>query len=164
MSGCEVSVVQNADGTYAVKIRVPFATGVDPATLATIRMVASGLNLTNISYSYVDANGVATPITEQSARGAVKAPYLEISGTAANMDAIKNGAITAIRYTLKNDAKDYVQTVTGGGLKIASLPGYPTTPAPSPSTGGGSSSGCATGTMGLAALAGCFTVTRRIRK
>ena len=151
---CEIVVTQNADGTRGVKVRIPFALGSNPALLDTVRMIANSLGLSNISYSIVNADGSETPVQPlQNRRAGAKAPYLQIAGTAANMDAIKNGAIEKIEYTLKGDGKTYVQTFADGGLKIAGMPGYPS-PTPSPSTGG-SSSGCNAGVFGAFGLMLC---------
>ncbi len=158
VNDCEIVVTQNADGTLAVKIRIPFAAGANPALLDTVKMIASSLGLSNISYVRIDAQGSETPV---AARTAAKAPYLEIRGTAANIDAIENGVITQMRYTLKGDNGLYAQTFPNGGLKISNMPGYPS-PEPAPS---GSSSGCdagaAWGAIALIALAGGAMNRRR---
>lgn len=145
VADCEIVVTRNADGTLSVKVRIPFAQGSDPTQLATVRMIANSLGLSDVSYVWVDAEGSETPVARMKA----KAPYLEIRGTAADMDAIKNGVITKIEYTLRGDNGLYAQTFSNGGLKIASIPGYPS---PQPTPSGGSSSGCDAGAMGLVAL------------
>lgn len=151
VAGCEIVVTQNANGTLAVKVRIPFASGSNPALLDTVKMIANSLGLSNISYVWVDAQGKETPAARMTT-----APYLEIRGTAANMNAIENGVITKIEYTLKDGGTTYVQTFPNGGLKVAGMSGYPT-PTPTPSTGGGSSGGCDAGfgLFGLALGLGC---------
>ncbi len=150
VADCEIVITQNADGTLAVKVRIPFASDSNPALLDTARMIASLFNLTDVSYSYVDTQGNDIPLqTLQASKGNARAPYLQIAGMAADMEAIKDGAITSIQYTLKNDATQYAQTFSGGGLKIASMPGYPS---PEPAPDGSSSSGCDAGMAGLAVV------------
>ena len=150
VNGCEVVVARNADGTYAVKIRIPFASAPDASLLDTVRAIASLFNLANVSYSVVNADGSETPVAPLQSPSSARRPYLEISGTAAGMSAIENGAITQIRYTLQNDGTQYVQTFPVGGLKIASMPGYPSL---EPTPSGSSSSGCDAGARAFALIA-----------
>ncbi len=148
VADCEIVVTRNADGTLAVKVRIPFAQSSNPVLLDTVKMIASSLGLANVSYGIVNADGSETPV----ARMAAKAPYLEIRGTATNMDAIKNGVVTQIQYTLKGDNGLYAQTFANGGLKLADMPGYPS---PEPTPSGSSSSGCDAGMAGLWGVALC---------
>ncbi len=149
VADCEIVVTRNADGTLSVKVRIPFAQNSNPALLDTVKMIASSLGLANVSYGIVNADGSETPV----ARMAASAPYLEIRGTAANRDAIENGVVTKIEYTLKGDNGLYAQTFANGGLKLADMPGYPS---PEPTPSGSGSSGCDAGLLsgaGLAAVA-----------
>ncbi len=155
VNDCEVVAEENADGSWLIKIRLPFAGGADPALLSAVKAFMTNLGLMDLYYSWVDAQGNATPV----AALAVKAPYLEISGTAANRDTFKNGTITSIQYTLEGDDTTYVQTFANGGIKLADMPGFPQE---SPS-GGGSSSSCDAGFGAVAAmmLAGAAIGRRR---
>ncbi len=156
VNDCEVIATQNADGTWLVKIRLPFAGGADPALLSAVKAYLTNLGLTDLYYSWVDAQGNATPVTAMKAT----APYLEIGGTAPDRDAFKNGAITSIQYKLTGDDTIYVQTFANGGIKLSAMPGFPQA---SPS-GGGSSSGCDAGFGAVAAVMMLCVVGCRKRK
>jgi hypothetical protein len=112
---CEIVWSETADGKVSVRLRVPFqtdTTAADAAKVVAVRARISGALVTSISYAYADASGKLTPINAQSARGAaVAAPYLQISFTVANVDALKACQLDAINYWLEDGPPEgYVQT------------------------------------------------------
>ncbi|GHS95365.1 hypothetical protein AGMMS50276_10680 [Synergistales bacterium] len=98
-SACEIGYTQNANGTIAAYLRIPFLDNADPALIEAIRAIISGLTASNLSYAYVDTNGRIIPITAKTTRTtAVKAPYLQIAFTVSNLDAPKKGSLEGIEY------------------------------------------------------------------
>jgi hypothetical protein len=129
-SDCRVGYVKNADDTVTAALRIPFLAGADPAKIAAIRAAFGGVTVSNVSYSYVDADGKATPIAARTSTNPA-APYLQITFTAPSLEALAKGALNKIEYWLKDDRLEYLQTYTGG-LKLSDVEFKDETPPPEP--------------------------------
>ena len=121
-SDCAVIYTRTSDGTIAVEIRIPFISGITPADLENLMLGLKNSGLSNIRFSWVDANGNVVPYrTAVNKSASIKAPYLQITGNAPSVASLANEAITKFSYKTKGSATQYVQTFPDGGLKLSAM-------------------------------------------
>ena len=121
-SDCAVIYTRTSDGTIAVEIRIPFISGITPSDLESLMLALKNSGLSNIRFSWVDANGNVVPYrTATNKSASVKAPYLQITGNAPSVASLANEAITKFSYKTKSNTTQYVQTYSGEGLKLSAM-------------------------------------------
>jgi hypothetical protein len=171
---CEIGYVTNADGTISVFLRIPLASGADPALIGKIDAIRTTLTgvtpLGALSYAYVNTDGSLIPITAKNLTSAsVTTPYLQIMFKAQSLNDLKTGRLEKIEYWLKDNVTEYVQTYSTP-LAFSEIPLTDETPKTDldeadKTSGGGCDAGVLGGFgLGAVVLASGLTALKQRRK
>ena len=148
-SDCEVIYTADKDGKITVEIHISFASGVTPADLESLMLALKNNGLSGIKFAYVNADGTVVPYSASANKSTVKAPYLQITGTAPSVASLANESITSLSYKTKGSTTQYIQTFHGG-LKLYEMNVTDNTQKES---GNSSSGGCNAGASSAVLLA-----------